>query len=562
MIENTIGTFRAQQEKAKNIQQKLLNFLEQGEKAGIHIDSTFKKKLQQSIDGKQKLQVALIGGFSEGKTSIAAAWLGRHEKDMKISHQESSNAITIYEVGDDISLIDTPGLFGYKEKYNSDLGDQEKYKDIARKYVSEAHIIIYAMNSTNPIKESHGHELKWFFRDLNLLPRTIFVLSRFDEVSDVSDEDDYHSSLLIKQANIKSRLKDMISLSEEESESITIVAVAANPYDAGLQHWLSDPIKYAQLSHIHILQQATTNKITGAGGPERIALASSKSIIQDILLREIPEAVKNDEMLASEIIKLEKADKRANSDIINVQSKADRVRVLLKEFVISHFTNLIIQLKGTSIETISKFFEREIGDGGIVLDNKIQVFFSKHLDSVNSELVRIQTSLNSDISEFDSHMLAIGKEGANWIVKSKIINSSSVLATRNILFSGFKFKPWGAIKFANGFNGMLAGLGIALDAWQILKDLDKKREFEKGKNSLVMDLEDQRRKLIQNIDGPNFYSSFFPGFDELQQVVKKLNEELQNINAQKAIFNSWRHEAEVIDAEFQIINSESQSEKH
>lgn len=553
-MSNIIDVFRDQQNKAKNIQYKLLKFIEQGENAGVKIDIAFKNKLKQSIRGDQKLQIALIGGFSEGKTSIAAAWLGRHEKEMKISHQESSNAITVYEAGDDITLIDTPGLFGYKEKYNPDIEDQEKYKDITRKFVSEAHIVIYVMNSTNPIKESHSHELKWLLRDLNLLSRTIFVLSRFDEVSDVSDEEDYQSTLQIKKDNIKNRLKDIINLNEEEAKSLSLVAVSANPYDAGLEYWLSNSSKYEQLSHIHVLMNETTKKITGAGGLEQIALATSKSIIQDILIREIPEAIKNDEILSTEISKLEKTDLRANRDISDVQKKADRSRLLLKEFVINHFTNLIIQLKGTSIETISKFFEREIGDGGIILDNKIQMVFSKYLDSVTSELVRIQTSLNSDINEFDSHMIAIGKEGVNWIAKSKIINSSSVLAARDLLWSSFKFKPWGAIKFANGLNGALGALSIAFDAWQVWKDIDRKKQFENGKNELVKDLESQRRELIKKLDSPDFYTTFFPGFKELKQEIENLNAELERIKAQKLFFTSWRNEAEIIDAEFQVIN--------
>ena len=38
------------------------------------------------------------------------------------------------------------------------------------------------MDPTNPIKESHKAELEWLFRDLGLLSRTVFVLSRFDAV--------------------------------------------------------------------------------------------------------------------------------------------------------------------------------------------------------------------------------------------------------------------------------------------------------------------------------------------------------------------------------------------
>ena len=190
-MKNTVEIFKEKQEKSLSILQKIASFLNQGEELGIGSNSDLIGKLQVAINSikDDKLKIALIGGFSEGKTSIVAAWLNKLDKSsMKISHQESSNEVKIYQIDDELTLIDTPGLFGFKEKQNPDTNQIEKYKDITKKFVSEAHLVIYVMNSTNPIKESHKDDLIWLFRDLDLLPRTVFVLSRFDEVADVADE--------------------------------------------------------------------------------------------------------------------------------------------------------------------------------------------------------------------------------------------------------------------------------------------------------------------------------------------------------------------------------------
>lgn len=552
-MKTILEAFYAQKAKARAIQDKLLDFLAQGEAAGVSIDPALKEKLQQSIAGNKKLKIALIGGFSEGKTSIAAAWLGKLKSDMNISHQESSNEVAIYEVDDDLTLIDTPGLFGYKEKFNADTHEQEKYKDITRKYVSEAHLVLYVMNSTNPLKESHANELNWLFRELNLLPRTVFVLSRFDEVADVADEEDYQQNFSVKKQNVLSRLKDLIGLKDDEARTLSIVAVSANPFDAGVEHWLSEPERFRQLSHIPLLQQATTKSIEANGGLEKMALETSKSIIQDILLREIPVAVEKDMMLADELEKLTRAEQRASADIAVAQKKVSRAQASLKEFVVDHFTDLILQLEGTSMETISAFFEREIGDGGIVLDNKIQIAFSKNIDAVSSDLVRIQTSLNSDISVFDSHMLAMGRQGLDWIVKSKVINANTIKGARDLLWSSFKFKPWGAIKLANGLNGALAVAGIAFEAWDSWKEAERIKEFEKGKKSLIENLKEQRKELLEKVNGSNFSTEFFPGFAELQQQIEKLSEELGKTEKQRKVFAQWRNNAEVIDAEFRVL---------
>lgn len=155
-MESTLNEFKKQQEQELKILSKLKNFLEKGESIGVEIDSSLKTKLYNAMNQVEtnKLKVALIGGFSEGKTSIAAAWLEKLDKSsMKISHQESSDEVQVYQVGNDIELVDTPGLFGFKEKVNTDSKSIEKYKDITQKYVSEAHLVLYVMNSVNPIKE-------------------------------------------------------------------------------------------------------------------------------------------------------------------------------------------------------------------------------------------------------------------------------------------------------------------------------------------------------------------------------------------------------------------------
>lgn len=111
-MNETLNTFNAQQTHAVKLLQKLETFLQQGALAGVPIDPALSGKIHNAIASlaDEKLKVALIGGFSEGKTSIAAAWMEKLDKtSMKISHQESSNEVKVYEVGQDFVLIDTPG---------------------------------------------------------------------------------------------------------------------------------------------------------------------------------------------------------------------------------------------------------------------------------------------------------------------------------------------------------------------------------------------------------------------------------------------------------------------
>ncbi|TPH91321.1 LeoA/HP0731 family dynamin-like GTPase [Helicobacter pylori] len=323
MKNETLEQFKRNQKRNQENLKKLLDFVHTGEKYGIKVEESLKDKIRNAMENVagQKLKVALVGGFSEGKTSIAAAWIDRLDKSMKIDHQESSDAVKIYNIDNEIELVDTPGLFGFKEKI-TDSGKIERYKDITKKYVSEAHLILYALNPSNPIKESHKDDLNWLFRTLNLLSRTIFVISRFDEEADIEDEEYYNKRFKIKKENIQNRLNDLISLSEKEKEGLIIVAVAANPFDLGVEHWLKHQEEFQKLSHIKALQDATQKKIKENGGKLTIIEETKKSVIQDVIYRQMPPAKQALQGINGEMERLNKTLEKRRKDLQNLkQSK-------------------------------------------------------------------------------------------------------------------------------------------------------------------------------------------------------------------------------------------------
>ncbi|GAA7661042.1 hypothetical protein JP0144_10900 [Helicobacter pylori] len=330
-MNETLKQFKEIQKRNQENLEKLLDFIHTGEKYGIKIEESFKAKINSAIQSvaDQKLRVALVGGFSEGKTSIAAAWIERLDKSMKIDHE--------------IELVDTLGLFGFKEKI-ADSGKIERYKDITKKYVSEAHLILYALNPSNPIKESHKDDLNWLFRTLNLLSRTIFVISRFDEEADIEDEEDYNKRFKIKKENIQNRLNDLISLSEKEKEGLSIVAVAANPFGEGLEYWLEHKEEFQKLSHIKTLQDATQKKIKENGGKLTIIEEAKKSVIQDVVDRQMPLAKKEQQNLKRELEYLNKAMEKRQKEIQSLKGEISQTRINLKEFITRYFSDPIRQL--------------------------------------------------------------------------------------------------------------------------------------------------------------------------------------------------------------------------
>ncbi|VVN10445.1 LeoA/HP0731 family dynamin-like GTPase [Pseudomonas fluorescens] len=567
-MENTLKTFKAQQANALTLLDRLQNFLGQGARAGVPIDPALSSKLQNvisSVSG-EKLKVALIGGFSEGKTSIAAAWMEKLDRSsMKISHQESSNEVKIYEVDEDFVLIDTPGLFGFKEQENAETHAIEKYKDITKKYVSESHLVLYVMNSTNPVKESHKDDLTWLFRTLDLLQRTVFVLSRFDEVADVEDDQDYLANLQVKRENVTSRLREQIALTDQEAAELSIVAVAANPFDMGVNHWLGNLEQFKALSHIATLQTATTGKIQQNGGSAALVNDMRTSVIRDVLSNQLPVAIENDQKVSLEVGRLDELNARLGKQLATTGQQIEEARISLRDFATRYFSDLILQAKGCSLETFADFFEREVGAEGIILSTRLQNEFSRQTQSITLEVEKMQVGFDSEVNHFNTTVKALGKQGINHVLKGNFINNTTVLAARDGLTTiaktvgmdigkYLKFKPWGAVKFAKGANGALAFLGVALEAWDSWEQYKREEAFKKAVATMVGNFEQQRQDFLALVNSERFKEEFFPDYLLLNTRRQELQSNVDESRVRQQRFQAWRVEAEAIDAEFKRLN--------
>ncbi|WRE16854.1 50S ribosome-binding GTPase [Helicobacter pylori] len=501
-------------------------------------------KKMKNILGKHYL----VGGFSCGKTSIAAAWIDRLDESMKIDHRESSDEVKIYDIDNEIELVDTPGLFGFKEKI-TDSGKIERYKDITKKYISEAHLILYALNPSNPIKESHKDDLNWLFRTLNLLSRTIFVISRFDEEADIEDEEDYNKRFKIKKENIQNRLNDLISLSEEEKESLIIVAVAANPYDLGVEHWLKHQEEFQKLSHIKTLQDATQKKIKENGGKLTIIEEAKKSVIQDVVYRQMPPAKQALQDINGEMEYLNKTLEKRRKEIQDLNKEISQARIHLKEFIIRYFSDLIRQVSGTSLETFNDFVIRGIGDKGINIDTRVQNEFERQMQGIFNEMAKIGTTFNADMSFFEKHAGTLGKIGINFLNQSGLINATNIKLARDALVAtgkfvgidlALKFKPWGAVRLAGNLNKALPLIGIAFEAWDSYNKYQKEQEFEKAKGEMKSNFEEAKEQMIEFInDEAKFKQICFPNALELEKSFQEIEEKIKKTQECDQEFEKW-----------------------
>ena len=165
---------------------QLQSIVEQGQELGLEL-SDVAEKIKSAIRSARagKTRIVMLGSFSDGKTSAVAGMLGELHDSMKIDVAESSDEITVYQLsplpageglGEGLQFVDTPGLFGTKEKEID--GQQIRCSEITRRYISEAEVVVYVCDAVLPLKDSHKESLRLVLRDFKKLPVTIFVINR------------------------------------------------------------------------------------------------------------------------------------------------------------------------------------------------------------------------------------------------------------------------------------------------------------------------------------------------------------------------------------------------
>ncbi|GAA7950909.1 hypothetical protein HpMS270_09360 [Helicobacter pylori] len=382
-------------------------------------------------------------------------------------------------------------------------------------------------------------------RTLNLLSRTIFVISRFDEEADIEDKEDYNKRFKTKKENIQNRLNDLIFLSEKEREGLSIVAVAANPFE----YWLKHKEEFQKLSHIKTLQDATQKKIKENGGKLTIIEEAKKSVIQDVVCKQMPLAKKEQQNLKRELEYLSKAMEKRRKELQNLNGEISQARINLKEFITRYFSDLSRQVAGTSLETFNDFVKREIGDEGININTRVQNAFERETQGILDEIAKIETSFNADMSLFEKHAGTFGKVGTSFLKQSGFINATNIKLARDGIaavgkFVGidlaFKFKPWGAVKLAGNLNKALPLIDIAFEAWDSWNKYQKEQKFEEAKKEMVSHFDNQKKEILDLInDETRFKQKCFSRALELEKSLQEIKEAIEKTQEYDQEFEKW-----------------------
>lgn len=553
------------------------------EKLGLDVAQDI-DKIKTAIGDVQAdtLRIALLGAFSDGKTSVVAGWLGQVMKDMKIDTNESSDALAIYRpenLQDRCEIVDTPGLFGDKEKTAED-GALVQYGDITKNYISEAHLIFYVVDATNPLKESHQDIVRWVLRDLNKLSSTIFVINKMDEVADLRDAEEFQQQSTIKKINLLDKLQRFVDLTAAEREAVNVVCVASNPNSRGLEFWLEQKDLYDQRSRINELKRVTQHVLDGSGR-ETLIKKTGIDVVRDVLSKKI--TVAKDELIKFELLA---ANQRRDSARIQEDIDEGKRKVLatvgnLYQELSNLEKGLLNSIRTLPREQVRTFLESEIGFTGNDIGEKLRF----QIDHLFSTAFNQSSSIMKGISASIEHQLDSSSDFADSITASALSASSRALSAvskipvesikngvflaretlKNLTGYVYKFKPWEATKLAANISRWAGPIGAGIQVLTDVISVAQQQRAETELKALQNDLAElvkghfsEPMKLLN--DHEKVMEIFAPQIKAFEKILVEQEESLENLRKrqlQLAELETHLSQAfgssEVIEGEYRVI---------
>jgi GTPase SAR1 family protein len=547
--------FNVEKQAATETLCKLREILEELDGMGIDVAEDL-KKIASAISSIESdvLRIALLGAFSDGKTSVIAAWLGRIMADMKIDMDESSDRLAIYKpegLPDRCEIVDTPGLFGDKEKAVN--GETVMYEDVTKRYISEAHLIFYVVDATNPLKESHSAIAKWILRDLNKLSSTVFVINKMDEVTDLTEQTLFDEQAAIKKDNLKSKLQRAANLTSEEVARLNIVCIASNPNGRGLEFWFGKPEQYESRSRINDLK-AMTGRILQANIPEVLIAKTGLDVVRDLADKKLA-------LAQAQLIELKVYEQQNREESTRIQEDIRQGRCEVKRLAGELFNELqaienqtLGRLRPLSLEDIRGFLDEELGyteeGAGYKLNLKIKTvidqFFSQSSSVTNRISLDIGRQLNSSESFLDSMsttaLSSMGGALKGVSTLSPSVIKGAIFAARDVLGQvtgvAVKFKPWEAAKLAGTISKWAGPAGavfsLGSDVYKAYKANELEQELKQAKDSIASVIKGAFKDIYDLIsDDERMFSFFAPQLQEFEKIVRGMSESAAIIRANR-----------------------------
>ena len=514
------------------------------------LEEAFGKTIRK-VDGLKndieagKLKIALVGAFSDGKTSTVAGFVGHSDPSMKIATEESSDEIVFYapeNIDADVppcEFVDTPGLFG------------QKFSPKTKDYVSQAHIVLYVVNATNPLKDSHSNIVPWLMNTLQKFDKAIFVINRMDDVSDYTDSEDFDAKQKIKCSVLRGNVARYCNIpaDDERIKSLNVVCISSDPGEKGLMddgkgrvnYWLTPEHreKYELYSHMPDLRSMVSNVVRNT---------LPQTLMQDVALVAVNEEVRvNCDKLQEQarqfeealLPEVEKTVMKLDSDLKTAKDDLRReIRPCRRELE-SLEKSVCGKIRAATLESFNAVIEDEIGAGeevGYKIQGDIQDILTDHFGRVITQTCE---KMSSDIELGEANVSAAMdsiKTGARTIgTLAKGVDKAMIFAGRELLGKigiVIKFKPWQAAKLANFASKTVPVIGtvvsLVADIGKMVTQNIQERKLEDAKSDMIGALRDLFKDIYKCLnDESELHNRVTPQILDMEKQVAAARQQLE-----------------------------------
>ena len=351
--------------------------------------------------------------------------------------------------------------------------------------------------------------------------------------ANIANEEAFNRMAAIKKQFLIERLRSIISLTPQEEEQLKVVCISADPKEKGIQKWLETPERYAQLSRIDALQDSLNSLV---------ATADVKKLQADTINASLNEVQHTFAYIYLNYTRpLRTTISRFKEDFDELQEHLERV----KSNLLKSKSEMFSQLEAYRKQLLDKIAKCSYVEMGTLLNNEIGVVDGKVTfyvveSRVNDILNECCLTNDSSLSctwmdmktKFEKQDGMFKEYAEKGIIVLQKVNNKTVLGARDLLFKGYKFKPWGAVKMAKNIGKAAIWLQAALTALDVYHRYKRNKELKK----MIHALTDAVSKYFSEIyklmsTDADYFANFAPDFNEMVRVLKEREKECEKLNA-------------------------------
>ena len=518
------------------------------------------KKLAELAD--ETVSIALVGAFSDGKTSVIAGLAGETLDGMEIAIDEATDGIHVYEphaAKMPCRMVDTPGLFGEKGKEME--GGFRRFEEITHGYLKEAHVILYVVESENPLKNSHKELLWHLLRTLGKADRTIFVINRMDDVVDVTNAEAYAEMAEIKKNTVRMRLQELIGLSMEEVGRARIVCVAADPGRKGMAIWKDHRDVYAKRSHMDDLRTAVSEFLT-AHSAERLLDAAALETAYTVLRENVEKVQRRcNDFERNAVPQLEESIRRQKSEKERIEKCAEQAARDCDEELADLRCALISEINGLTQENIVKFIDIRFGqmNGAIghAFTRTLQGILKKHFSGIGAKVSPMFDRIEKEYGTQTGLYTAYVNPLREWIpcvsdtqlverVKKMLLDGGELLGGLGVDFkidTAVETRIADIAKFAPALTAFARAGMMVYELYSARQKREAFKAMQKELKEFVEKAIDEERGTIIN-GGDGFYRKYGVPLPEINQFINEGAAQLEAVKMEMNALATWKSEAE------------------